>query len=140
MDSPEITPSHCVTFSGITRRKKNKVARPSANTLIVWVSVTIAPRKAACLRVPRDPTRYAATMVLPCPGVSAWAPPRTNAAARPTRIIHGVISRSCNNLDKKSPRVTVPGGAAAAVMVAGEGAAGGRFGWGVGGGWGGGVS
>lgn len=63
---------------------------PKRKTLMVCVNVTIAPRNAACFRVPRDPTRYAATIVLPWPGVSACAAPRTNAMPMATAVIHGV--------------------------------------------------
>jgi len=92
IDNPEIAPNTCVTFSGTTYWNKNSVAIPSRNTLMVCVNVTIAPRKAACLSVPRDPTKYAATMVLPCPGVRACAAPNTNAIPNAATIIHGVTS------------------------------------------------
>ena len=127
-----MAPNTCTIFSGITYWNRNSVARPSAKTLMVCVNVTIAPRNTACLNVPRDPTRYAATMVLPCPGVNACAAPRTNAAAIPTRIIHGVISRSCNKRDRKSPRTTTPGGAGVGVAAAGGGPTGARVGCGSG--------
>ena len=57
--------------------------------MMVCVKVTIAPRNAACFNVPREPTRYAATMVLPCPGVSACAAPKPNAIPMAAAIIHG---------------------------------------------------
>ena len=40
-----------------------------ASTTPVCVSVVTMPRTTACQIVPRSPTRYAATSVLPCPGV-----------------------------------------------------------------------
>jgi hypothetical protein len=64
---------------------------------MVCVRVTIPPRKAACFKVPREPTRYAATMVLPCPGVSACAAPKANAMPIATAIIHGVSACWCSN-------------------------------------------
>ena len=48
-----------------------RVTRPRANTPTVWVTVTVRPRMAACCGVPRVPTRYAATIDLPWPGLSA---------------------------------------------------------------------
>jgi hypothetical protein len=71
IDNPDRTPRPSTTFSGIMKRNRNKVATPSAKTLIVCVNVTMAPKTAACYTVARDPTRYAATIVLPCPGVKA---------------------------------------------------------------------
>ena len=71
IESPEIAPRPSAIRSGTTKRNKNKVARPNAKTLIVWVKVTMAPKKAACFKLARDPTKYAATIVLPCPGVKA---------------------------------------------------------------------
>src|SRR6476469_9583931 len=67
-----------------------RVTRPSANTETVWVTVTMSPRIAACLGVPRAPTRYPATIVLPWPGESAWRAPQPNAAAS-----RNTISRPC---------------------------------------------
>ncbi len=66
------------------------VTRPSANTATVWVAVTVSPRIAACRGVPRAPTRYPATIVLPWPGESAWSAPQPNAAAS-----RKTISRPC---------------------------------------------
>jgi len=63
---------------------------PSRNTPAVCVMVTIAPSAAACLMVPRAPTRYAATIALPCPGERAWNAPKTNAISRPNNIKPGV--------------------------------------------------
>ena len=57
IDIPEIAPNTCVTFCGTTYWNKNNVASPSKKTDTVCVNVTIAPKNAACLRVPREPTR-----------------------------------------------------------------------------------
>ena len=43
----------------------------------VWAMVVVSPRTGAWPIVPRSPTRYAATSVLPWPGVKAWAMPNT---------------------------------------------------------------
>ncbi len=55
---------------------------PRANTPAVCVTVTIAPSANACRGRPRVPTRYAATIALPCPGDSACTAPQPNAASR----------------------------------------------------------
>src|ERR671926_51626 len=54
---------------------------PSAKTPTVCVAVTIRPRSAAWRGVPRWPTRYAVTIVFPCPGESACAAPQKSGAA-----------------------------------------------------------
>ncbi len=57
------------------------MTRPSAKTAAVWVAVTVRPRIRACRGVPRDPTRYPATIALPWPGERACRAPQPNAAA-----------------------------------------------------------
>jgi hypothetical protein len=46
---PEIAPSTGNIFSGKTYCERNSVVRPRKNTLMVWVKVTMPPRKMACL-------------------------------------------------------------------------------------------
>ena len=57
------------------------VTKPSANTVAVCATVTVAPSANACRADPFDPARYAATIVLPCPGVSACSAPHPIASA-----------------------------------------------------------
>ena len=59
--------------------ESESVTMPSANTPAVCVTVTVPPRISAWRARPRVPARYAATIVLPCPGVSAWNMPNTSA-------------------------------------------------------------
>ena len=56
------------SFSGRKYCEAKSVASPKAKTPSVCVMVTVNPKNAACLTVPREPTRYAPTIVLPCPG------------------------------------------------------------------------
>ena len=58
----------------------------SANAITepVWANVVTRPRTTACRIVPRSPTRYAATIVFPCPGVKAWAAPNTKQSSNTT--------------------------------------------------------
>ena len=58
--------------------------------------------------VPREPTRYAATIVFPCPGDSACNAPSPSAASMQTRIIPKPSSRCASTRDRKSPFTTVP--------------------------------
>jgi len=51
--------------------------------------VTVAPKNAACLAVPREPARYAPTTVLPCPGDIACIPPSAKAINNPINITPG---------------------------------------------------
>ena len=60
---------------------QRSVIRPSAKTPMVWVTVTVRPSSTACRGVPRVPTRYAATIVLPWPGLSACAAPQNIASS-----------------------------------------------------------
>ena len=60
-----MAPSTGVIFSGFTISDKNKTPSPSRNTEMVCVKVTMAPKNAACRIGPREPTKYAATIVLP---------------------------------------------------------------------------
>ena len=76
---------------------------------MVCVNVTIEPRNNACFSVPRLPTRYAATMVLPCPGDSAWIEPKPKATNRPNRMVPSPNFRSRSMVERKSPRTTAPG-------------------------------
>ena len=52
---------------------------------IVWRTVTVRPSMTACQGVPRLPTRYAATTVLPCPGESACPAPKTKESTSASR-------------------------------------------------------
>ena len=52
---------------------------PNRNTPAVCAAVTTIPSNTACLAVPREPTRYAATTVLPCPGSRACSAPSSAA-------------------------------------------------------------
>ena len=61
------------------------VTMPSKKTEPVCVSVTMVPRAMAWYEVPREPTRYAATTVLPCPGVNAWSAPNASAINKAKR-------------------------------------------------------
>ena len=118
---PEIAPRTGYNCSGRIYRDRNSVTNPNAKTLIVWVNVTIAPRNAACLNDPLEPTRYAATIVFPCPGEKACIAPSPNATARPIRIMLKLISLRLNNSDRKSPRTTVPPACGAAGIAAATG-------------------
>ena len=95
---------------------------------MVWVNVTMAPRKIACFGVPCVPTRYAATIVLPWPGDMAWMAPSPKATANPISIMLKGISPWCSKRERKSPRTTAPGpvwpgcSAVAAVWMMGTGA------------------
>src|ERR1035438_8885600 len=71
---------------------------------------------------PRDPTRYAATMVLPCPGDRACTAPRPNAARMQRAISFQPRSFRGSMRDRKSPATTVP--AAAGCCCAKEAGAG----------------
>ena len=66
--------------------ESSSVTIPSPKTPIVCVTVTIRPRSAACHGVPRWPTRYAVTIVFPCPGESACAAPQKSATPSEARI------------------------------------------------------
>src|ERR1700677_285211 len=52
---------------------------PRAKTPAVCEAVTMSPSRKAWRAVPREPTRYAATIVLPWPGSSACRAPSPNA-------------------------------------------------------------
>ena len=47
--------------------------------------MTVPPSRNACRGVPFVPTRYAATIAFPCPGVSAWAAPQKAAISSDRR-------------------------------------------------------
>src|SRR2546422_5085098 len=71
---------------------------PRRYTPAVCDAVTMRPRISACRAVPREPTRYAATTVLPWPGSRAWKAPRaeatSNAMATTPRLASGVPTSS----------------------------------------------
>src|SRR5262245_58892387 len=56
---------HGNNFSGTMNFAANKVISPKANTPNVCVMVVVRPKYNACFIVPREPTRYAPTIVLP---------------------------------------------------------------------------
>ena len=85
------------------------VTRPSAKTPAVCVTVTVAPSAKAWRAVPRVPARYAATMALPCPGVSACAMPKTMAS--PSAMATPTVPRrspSISEAKRSSPRPASP--------------------------------
>src|SRR6185503_20391740 len=90
---PDTRPSHGYSVSGTMYCERNSVTRPRATTPAVWVTVTVAPRNAAWRAVPRDPIRYAATMDLPCPGLSAWSAPHAIASISASAMNPGVRLR-----------------------------------------------
>ena len=75
--------------SGKKKRDANSVAKPSANTPSVCVTVTVSPRKTACRSVAREPMRYAPTTVLPWPGENACSAPSSVAASSASRTMCG---------------------------------------------------
>ena len=68
------------------KRESSRVTKPSAKTPIVCVIVTMPPSRTASTGLPFVPTRYPATIALPCPGVSAWAAPQKAAISSERRI------------------------------------------------------
>jgi hypothetical protein len=64
---PEIAPRIGVMVSGKTKRERYNVTSPRANTLMVWVKVTISPRKTGVPRSAPRAYQVGATSVLPCP-------------------------------------------------------------------------
>ena len=68
---PETSVSHGYSCSGTMNAESPSVTKPSAKTPAVCAIVTVPPRRNASRGVPFVPTRYAATIALPWPGVSA---------------------------------------------------------------------
>src|SRR4030095_2168890 len=64
-NNPESRLIHGNNFSGTMNWAAKSVINPNANTPRVWVMVVVRPRYIACFMVPREPTRYAPTIVLP---------------------------------------------------------------------------
>ena len=64
----------------------------SASTPSVCDTVTVSPSAAAWRAEPREPTRYAAMTVLPCPGETAWSAPRPAASRSEPMSASGVRS------------------------------------------------
>src|SRR2546428_5573003 len=76
---PEATPRIGYSRSGGMSVEAYRVTAANASTPRVWDTVTVMPRATACLAEPRDPTRYAAMIVFPWPGETAWIAPRPRA-------------------------------------------------------------
>lgn len=87
---------------------------PSAMTLKVCVKVTTSPRNTASITRPLEPTRYAATMAFPCPGVKACSPPNTNETTRATTA-SWIVSGWFINSFIRSPECSCPSSAKANV-------------------------
>jgi len=69
--TPETTPRIGYRRSGGSSEANERLTTPSARTPIVCETVTVSPSPSAWRAFPRDPTRYAAMTVLPCPGETA---------------------------------------------------------------------
>ena len=81
------------------------VTNPSANTVAVCATVTVAPSANACRAVPREPARYAATIVLPWPGVRACSAPHPIATSRATSTKPTVRGCAGSTSDSSRPPV-----------------------------------
>ena len=85
--------SHGYTRSAGKDRARISNTMPSDSTDAVCISATEAPTATACPTLAPDPTRYAAVIVLPCPGPRAWAAPNRKASRRDTTSTRGVSLR-----------------------------------------------
>src|SRR5438132_9651286 len=63
---------------------------PSARTDAECIRDTATPATMAWVRLAPAPTRYAAVMVFPWPGPSAWTAPNADASTRDSTTIAGV--------------------------------------------------
>ena len=97
---------------GLIQALPNKTSVPSPNTLAVCVHVTMLPKTIACRTVPREPTRYAATSVLPWPGCNACNAPNSNAVSSVPSTTPNELSPARNRASNDSPLADVGPGLA----------------------------